>query len=519
LDIIFSGNIRKDRYFFLFLMYEEKKQNLESICQGLLSLGFSRAKAFMNLLMASCSYLEAKNVVALTASRHYHYHYSNISKVSDNLCKDEEEYGKVSGTLLYYFVSTCPVPVSKTGSGVMYYSFSQDMCMIYKSASACLPDKVYGHQANSLGAGIVEGYKLGFTHLHASKDWALPIAIEIVAPEGNATDLAVKQLNALIADDSLPFGKTLCINNVDSGYGNARYLSPLHAHKNLINIARLRGSMKVYPVFSGEQKAKSNPKIYGKTYYLTSQTLSKTVYYHDKKTQTKQQRQKVQDSIMDHPFDDFVEENLVLGNGKRVIRKIWTWKNMLIRSKNGHNMKDKPFDLLKIEIWNEDQSSKVFERDMFLAVTGKSKDQINSKEAVAHYRARFDVEGCYRFSKQNLFLGKFQTPDKVHFLSHLLVILASWWLMYAAKDEVKLKVPVWQQYSAKNKEVLFAQETNEKAELTPSQVRKGMENLFDTFDKTPYLPTKYKKGKGREKGTILTKREKHKTVKKSKNKT
>jgi hypothetical protein len=358
-------------------MYEEKKQNLESICQGLLSLGFSRAKAFMNLLMVSCSYLEAKNVVALTASHHYHYHYSNISKVSDNLCKDKEEYGKVSETLLCYFVSTCPVLVSKTGSGVMYYSFSQDMCMAYKSASACLPDKVYGHQANSLGAGIVEGYKLDFTHLHASKDWVLPIAIEIVAPEGNATDLAVKQLNALIADDSLPFGKTLCINNVDSGYGNARYLSPLHAHKNLINIARLRGSMKVYPVFSGEQKAKSNPKIYGKTYYLTNQTLSK--------------------------------------------------------------------------------------------------------------------KGYYLFSKQNLFLGKFQTPDKVHFLSHLLVILASWWLMYAAKDEVELKVPVWQQYSAKNKEILFAQETNEKAELTPSQVRKGMENLFDTFDKTPYLPTKYKK--------------------------
>jgi hypothetical protein len=91
--------------------------------------------------------------------------------------------------------------------------------------------------------------------------------------------------------------------------------------------------------------------------------------------------------------------------------------------------------------------------------------------------------------------------------------------MYAAKDEVELKVPVWQQYSAKNKEVLFAQETNEKAELTPLQVRKGMANFFDTFDKPPYLPTKYKKGKGREKGTILTKREKYKTIKKSKNKT
>jgi hypothetical protein len=146
----------------------------------------------MNLLMASCSYLEAKSVVGLTASRHYHYHYSNISKVSDNLCKDEEGYCNFFQTLLHYFVSFLHLPVSKTANEMDYYSFSQNMYMIYKSASACLPDKVYGHQANSLGAGIVEGYKLGFTHLHASKDWALPIAIETAAPEGNATDLAVK---------------------------------------------------------------------------------------------------------------------------------------------------------------------------------------------------------------------------------------------------------------------------------------------------------------------------------------
>ena len=497
----------------------EKKQNIEDICQGLLSLRLRRSKAFVNLVMATCSHLASKSVVDLTTSRHYHYHYSNISKVSAKLCKNEEEYGKVFKTLLHYFLSTSPVAVLPTANEVAYYSFSQDMCLVTKPASACLADKVYGHQANSLGKGIVEGYKLGFTHVHGAKDWALPIAIDVVAPQGNATDLAVKQLDDLMADDSLPFGKTLCINNADSGYGNARYLCPLYAHEKLINIVRLRSSMKVYSVFSGEQKAKSNPKIYGNTYYLTSRTVNKTFYYHDKKTKTKQQTQKLQTSIMEHSFDDFREENLVLGNGKRVIRKLWMWKNMLIRSKNGHSMKDKPFDLVKIEIWNEDQSSKVFERDMFLAVTGKSKDQINSKEAVAHYRARFNVEGCYRFSKQNLFLGKFQTPDKVHFLSHLLVILASWWLMYAGRNQVELSVPVWQKYTTKNKRVLFAQETNKKTELTPSQVRKGMANLFDTFDKIPYLPTKYKKGKGREKGTILPKRKKHKTVKKNKEKT
>ena len=499
------------------MIYEQKKQNLESICQGLLSLGLPRVKAFMNFVMASCSHLAAKSVVELTNSRHYHYHYSNISKVSHNLCKDEQEYGKVFRTLLDYFLSACHLSASKTANDLDYYSFSQDMCMVTKPSSACLADKVYGHQANSLGKGIVEGYKLGFTHLHLAKGWALPVSIDIVAD--NATDLAVKQLDALLLDDSLPFGKSLCINNADSGYGNARYLSPLYAHEQLINIVRLRGGMKVYPAFRGNQKDKSNPKIYGDTYYLTNKTVSKIVNYYDKRTKTLQETEKLKPSIMDYRFDSFTEECIVLGNGKKAIRKIWTWKNMLIRSKNGNNMKDKPFDLLKIEIWNEDLSSKVFDRDMFLAVTGKRKDQVSSPEAVIHYGTRFDAEGCYRFSKQNLHLGKFQTPDKVHFLSHLLVILASWWLLYAAKDEAELTVPVWQQYSPKNKEVLVAQASNEKAELSPSQVRKGMADLFDTFDKTIYFPVKCKKGKGREKGTVLVKREKYKTVKKSKNKT
>ena len=144
-------------------------------------------------------------------------------------------------------------------------------------------------------------------------------------------------------------------------------------------------------------------------------------------------------------------------------------------------MKDKPFDLLKIEIWSEDKTVKIFDRDMFLALTGQRKNQIAISEAVSQYRSRFDAEGCYRFSKQELFLGKFQTPDKTHFLTHLLVILSSWWLLYAAKNEVHLKSPVWQQYLPENKKVVEALAKQEKANLSPCQVRKGMADLFYWF--------------------------------------
>ena len=179
-------------------------------------------------------------------------------------------------------------------------------------------------------------------------------------------------------------------------------------------------------------------------------------------------------------------------------------------------MKDKPFDLLKIEIWNEDSSKKMFDRDMFLSVNGQAKYKITLQEACDNYRTRFDVESCYRFSKQNLFLGKFQAPDKQHFRNHLLIILSSWWLLYAAKDEVKQECSVWQQYNPVNQAAKKAQERKEKVNLTPSQVRKGIANLFDTFDKTPFLPKKCKKGEGRKLGTKITERTRHKTYKKPK---
>ena len=402
----------------------------------------------------------------------------------------------------------------------LYYRFGQDMCMVEKSHSPCLEGKVYGHKANSLGKGIVEGYKVGFTHIHLEKGWSVPIAIDVVSPEestkSDATLLAIKQLETLLADDTLPFCTSYCINNVDSGFGNAKFLAPLYAHEKLLNIVRLRSGMRVYKVISGEKTAKKNPKIYGETFYLNS--VTKTKEYHTKNAKTKAVKvtQKYQQSIMDCPFDDYQEENIVLGNGRKAVKKIWYWKNWLIRSKNGNNMKNKPFDLLKIEIWNENNTGKIFNRDMFLSVNGQAKDKLTPQEAYFNYRTRFDVESCYRFSKQNLFLGKFQTPDKQHFMNHLLVILSSWWLLYAAKDEVKQECSVWQQYLPINKQAQQAQKDKEKVYLTPSQVRKGIGNLFDTFDKKPYLPKKCKKGQGRKVGTIIMKRKTYKTYKKPK---
>ena len=374
----------------------------------------------------------------------------------------------------------------------------------------------------------MEGYKVNFTHLHLAKGWSLPVAMDVVCPEDSTKNdsilLAVRQLEILLTDDKLPFSSAYCVNNADSGFGNAKFLSPLYAQKQLVNIVRLRGGMKVYTVFSQDQQAKKNPKVYGEQLYLTTKTQTKEYRTKNAKTKEIKITEKYQKSVLDYSDYTFIEDNILLANRRKARQKIWCWKNMLIRSKNGNNthlrMKDKPFDLLKIEIWNKDNSKKIFDRDMFLAVNGQAKDKLTAQEAQANYRTRFDVETCYRFSKQNLFLGKFQTPDKQHFMSHLLVILSSWWLLYAAKDEVKQECTVWQQYNPINQAAKQAQERKEKVNLTPShlhtQVRKGIGHLFDTFDKTPFLPKKCKKGRGRKLGAKMVKRKTYKTYKKPK---
>ena len=488
----------------------KEKTKVEAICQGLLSIPVKRIRPFTNLVMACSSHCAAKSVVELTSSPHFHYHYSNISKVSEYLTKKEEDYEKTLKIFLKYFLDACSVKPQFEEVLGNYYVLGQDMCMVDKTHSACLAGRVYGHTSNKLDQGIVAGYKVCFTHLHLNKGWSLPIDMAIVSPtdehKSDATLLAVRSLKTLLEDKELPFGDTYCINNADSGYGNAKFLSPLYQYEKLINIVRFRGGMKVYKAFSGAQIDKQKPKIYGEVAYLISQTSTKTFKIKDKKTKEISCITKEQISIFDTAFDDFSEEQIVLGNGRKGIKKVWSWKNYLLRTKNGNSMQDKPFDIVKVEIWNEDNTEKIFDRDMFLSVNGQGKNKLTSLEVQQHYRTRFDTEGCYRFSKQNLFLDSFQTPDKQHYLNYLLVILCTWWLLYAAKDEVKLACPVWQKYLPIHQIAEQAIEKQEKLNLTPSQVRKGMENLFHTFDKTPYLPQKYEKGLGRKAGAKMTKR-------------
>lgn len=177
-----------------------------------------------------------------------------------------------------------------------------------------------------------------------------------------------------------------------------------------------------------------------------------------------------------------------------------------MRSKKGNSMKEVEFDIVGIRVLNKETGERVFKQDVFVAVVGQERAELSLEEVAEAFYHRFDLEVGNRFMKQNLFLESYQTPDVQHLDNWTLLVQEAMWLLWTASREVEKVCEKWQKYSEPKVE--------KGGRFTASQTRKGIENLFLTFEKKPYLPKKCKKGEGRQKGEFQEPRKQYKVVKK-----
>ena len=91
-----------------------------------------------------------------------------------------------------------------------------------------------------------------------------------------------------------------------------------------------------------------------------------------------------------------------------------------------------------------------FGAELCLAVSGKRKDEVSTKEAQEHYRERYDVEPYYRFAKRSLLLDKLQTPEHDHLQHWVRIGQISTWMLFVARDETVIDCQKWQKYLPKN---------------------------------------------------------------------
>ena len=470
-----------------------------------MSLKIRRRKATVNLLMALASCLEARSPTELSESPLYQYEYGSISKAVADLAHNSKERTEVRSLFRHYCFSP---HVRDCLSNSTRLILQTDTTAIVKAHSPTLPNRTYVPIPNNKVKGnkpINIGYEASFINVSMPQGkWSLPLDIDRVQPNETASQRALSQLQALLGQPQLGLSQYLCLNNLDSKYGNAAYLAPAFEHDNLVNLARFRSGMKVWTK-AIECNDTGAPKVFAEKYYLNFDSKYKT-YKHPK---TKLPHQVYQRSIFELPTDDYVTMQSETKSGRALCIHIWRWNELLIRSKNGNNMKDKPFDLIAIQLKDAKTDEVIFKRPMFVAINGKRKSEIESKEGYQTYRKRYDIEPFMRFSKQHLMLDKFQTPDVEHLDNWLSLNQPVMWLLWAAAKEAAFQPKKWRQYLPENKN------TQERAVLSPTQTRRAAEKLFLTFDPSPFKPQKSKKGRPRQKGEKQNQRIRYKVVKKS----
>lgn len=465
--------------------------------------------------MALASYQEADSVVELSLSPVYHYQFSSIAKVLDRIAADEEGRAVLRETLrrlgLEYFHPSFPRA---------YFLCQTDTTPLCKPHSPTLEHRTYVAVPNNVISGnkpVNVGYELSWINLSDPQShWSLPLSIKRVLPDQTPTECALEQLQEILSSTDSPLSQKLLVNTLDSKYGNAYYLAPAHQHSQLISVVRLRAGMKVWKQYTASSQSQSetpsrkgSPRVYGEKYYLRRHSQQKT-YTHP---HTKTPHSVWQPSIFEAPCDETLEFCTQTAAGRKLHVQLWAWNRMMIRTKAGHNMKDKPFRLVAYRIQDAHTGELLYQQDTFLAVSGKCQHKLPLDQVYSCYRHRYDIEPFLRFTKQRLLLEDFQTPDINHLDNWLIILQMVPWLLYTASQEAHFRPRKWEAYLPQNKHL----ETRPR--LSIAQTRKAAQELFLTFDSTPFKPTKCKKGNGRQKGVKFPPRIRYKVLKKTPHKT
>jgi len=498
------------------------KQKTEKFCHSILQTKVGRSKALANLVISLASQVAASSVTSLSLNPCYHYQYSSIrdainflheekkesvASLDEAKCKkmekkesiaslDEAKRKKMEKKLLAIKAPHFPKP------HLGYYLLNTDITPILRPHSPTLEDRSYVHVSNNRVKGktpVDIGYNYScvglsarFSNTYGEAPWNLPLSIRRFTTTNTVGLATAEQVNDLLDNPKIPLHKELVVNSLDRQYCTPEYIANTHEQENLINIVRLKNNRATWHQLSEEDVADRREKnkdnrganaVYGEKYSL------KTVEEWNVKANEETQ------------FDT------QLANGRLVTVKMECWKNRLIRTKRGHNMKNKSFNLVSIILLDRETKEPIYKRRLWLGVWGKRNNKLDLKQIYWAYRRRFDIEHYFRFGKQRLLMEACQTPDIEHLDNWMEIVSLAYWLLWVAKDEAEPMAYKWQQYDDR-----FKARLEKGLTPSPSEVQRQLQSIILSFEQTPFKPKVQKKGKGRDKGTEQAKRKTYKVV-------
>ena len=237
------------------------KAQLQNFREQLYETFKHRRDSAMDLLDALCSNDRVPSVVELSLNPLFRRKHDALYKAireSFSISLPQEEVQQSSerdspfGELIAQVV---PSPKQRS-----FYLFGLDCTPVPRPYSPTLEDRGMVHQPTPIKGNkpvtIGHSYSM-LASLPERNDedapWTIPIEMRRVPSESNSTRVGHAQVKALFNNPNVPWANKLCLLDVDSAYGNKKFLGPLQDQKNLVTVARVRSNRLFYqrPVPSG----------------------------------------------------------------------------------------------------------------------------------------------------------------------------------------------------------------------------------------------------------------------------
>jgi hypothetical protein len=444
---------------------------------------FNHSKqALISVIDAIAAPKNGDSVVKMSLSSLFSRHYTSIFQAIRDLFRKKSKNGdgeqdRTGGKekLTEILGEQCADPIERpffllgtdcTPHPRMFAQRLEDRTMVYTPNKIGGPPVTIGHQY-SVVACLPEKGK------GSSPTWVNPLSVERVKSSEKATEVGAKQLKRII--ESEKFYNHLVVGVGDGAYSAGSYIKSVEDIDNAVQILRLRSNRVLYRGLSEEREEhrRGRPKRYGEELRLKNPTQAD-------------------------------EEELIgreMKKGNKVAIKIERWNNVLMRGKE----QCAPMDVVRIEVRNE-EGKQVYAKPLWLTIVGKRRRELSLNQIYDAYIQRYGMEHFFRFSKKNLLMDRFQTPEVEHEENW-------WWLGLIAYTMLHMVEPLSESMMYPWEKKMSKSNGKEK---TPSQVQRDYERIIRQMGLEASIPKPRGKSPGRIKGQVAKRRSKQPVIKKQK---
>jgi hypothetical protein len=460
---------------------QEYQNGFQQFRQSLYQNFDKRADTAIELVDALCSYPQATSTVELSLAPVFRRSHTALYKALNEVAWADIPVAELLS-------DTVPRPKARG-----FWLFGVDVTSQPRPFARTLQDRGYVYYPNAVAGNkpVTIGHQYSTVVLLPEKEpgltgsWVVAMSTQRVATTADKELVGADQLRTLLANEKLPWHDELVVEVGDTSYSKPAYLYANREYDNLITIARARSNRTFYTqyVYPEGVRPAHRPRRYGEAF-------------------------KLPDSTTWHAPEIATRFAWTSRGGRPYTVSIQGWFNMLMPGKNKPEripMADCPFTLVRVMLYRED-GSVAFGRPLWLLVVGERRTELSLRQIFEAYDAREDIEHFFRFSKQNLLLTAYQTPETEREACWWQAVHIAYDMLWAARHLAHHVPRPWEQYLP----------TVKKQEVSPSMVQRDFARLIRQLGTPARTPKPRGNSPGRPAGMTLPARSRQKVVVKSK---